>query len=144
MNPGSVGNIIDPCGKLFSHVRSFLVTWDEFYLCGLTSTGICTGPPWKPVVMCYHVIIKKASEKLFCHAGGPEKQWILFAWPNSIDGCCSYTISLLELISVWTDFRPILKVFVYTVPWKVDNFHPWMILKVLNHSLPYTTPFTVY
>ena len=33
---------------------------------------------------CGHVIKKKASGKLFWHAGGPEKQGILFAWPTGI------------------------------------------------------------
>ena len=83
------------CLKLFSHVgnflfmleifshaeaflscRSFLAKLDEFYLCwtNIFSTGKFMSPHEKPVVTCHHVIKKKATGKLFCHAGGPEKQ----------------------------------------------------------------------
>ena len=47
----------------------------------------------KPVVKCHHVIIKKASGKLFCHVGGPEKQ---FAWPYVVN--FTYYMTLLMVM----------------------------------------------
>ena len=44
---GSVGNKINPCGKFFSHARSFLVMLDEilFVWIDIFSTGKCMSPP---------------------------------------------------------------------------------------------------
>ena len=35
---------------------------------------------------------KKASGKLFCHAGGPEKQSVLFAWLESYRASDLYVV----------------------------------------------------
>ena len=62
-------------GKLFSHAGSFLVMWDEFYLCGLTYSALENARV--TIKTCGHMSshdFKKASGKLFCHVGGPEKQ----------------------------------------------------------------------
>ena len=85
--------------KLFSHAGSFLVMWvggrgyNEFLFVwpNIFSTGKCTSPLRKLVIMHHHVIKKKESGKLFCHAVGPEKQCILFLWPYILCRLCLWT-----------------------------------------------------
>ena len=64
---GTVGNKIDPCGKLFSQAGRH----NDFYLCGLTYSAL------ENALVQYENLQsseKKKSRMLFCHAGGPEKQ----------------------------------------------------------------------
>ena len=60
------------CLKLFSHAGSFLFMLEIFSHAG--SFLVMRNHHEKLVVTCHHVIKKKATGKLFCHAGGPEKQ----------------------------------------------------------------------